>query len=142
MKTTLDLSSLAKAIVQLEDAIACHQANSNPRLALHLRAGAIQAFEFTYELAFKSLRRFLLATEPNPDRIGNMTFNEVIRLGYGRGLLSVDVAGWSAFRRDRGTTSHAYDESKALEVFEGIPAFVQEAQYLHHQLTQRLASGA
>ena len=142
---TLDLSAFVKAIAQLEDALiycASDLARQDARLALHLRAAAIQAFEFTYELAFKLLRRFLIATEPNPDQIGAMTFNEIIRLGYARGLLSADVAAWSMFRRDRGTTSHAYDETKALEVFAGIPEFLHEARFLLGALTSRQAAGA
>jgi hypothetical protein len=47
------------------------------------------------------------------------------------------VAAWSAFRRDRGTTSHAYNETKALEVFEGIPEFLEEARHLRTQLANR-----
>lgn len=142
---TLDFSAFAKAIAQLEDALAyCDSdlARQDARLALHLRAAAIQAFEFTYELAFKLLRRFLIATEPNPAQIGTMTFNEIIRLGYARGLLSADVAAWSGFRQDRGTTSHAYDETKALEVFTGIPEFLREARFLLAALTSRQAAGA
>ena len=137
---TLDLSAFDKAMAQLEEALAyCASdlARNDPRLALHLRAAAIQAFEFTYELAFKLLRRFLIATEPNPSHVGEMSFNEIIRLGFARGLLAADVAAWSAFRRDRGTTSHAYNETKALEVFEGIPGFLEEARHLRTQLANR-----
>ena len=46
---TIDLGSLSKAIAQLEEAISYANsdlAKSDPRLALHLRAAAIQAFEF------------------------------------------------------------------------------------------------
>ncbi len=62
----LDLSSLKKAIAQLEEALFyCHSdiAKKDDRLALHLRAGAIQAFEFTYESCFKMLKRYLEMTE-------------------------------------------------------------------------------
>lgn len=137
---TLDLSAFDKAVAQLDEALAyCASdlARNDPRLALHLRAAAIQAFEFTYELAFNLLRRFLIATEPNPSRIGEMSFNEIIRLGSARGLLRADVAVWSGFRRDRGATSHAYNETKAIEVFEGIPEFLREVRYLRAQLANR-----
>lgn len=77
---TLDLSSLEKAIAQMEDALKyCESdlAKSDPKLALHLRAGAIQAFEFTYELSFKILKRFLEATETNPSIVEEMSFKGV-----------------------------------------------------------------
>lgn len=143
MSFVLDVSSLQKAIAQLDEAIifcGSDLAQANPRLALHLRAAAIQAFEFTYELAIKSLRRHLEATEPNPAAVEEMSFNEMIRRGYELGLLQADITAWREFRRDRGTTSHAYDETKALEVFVAIPAFAAEAKFLLARIEERQAT--
>jgi nucleotidyltransferase substrate binding protein (TIGR01987 family) len=140
MSAALDLSSLQKAIAQLDEAIAFSRsdlAGANPRLAVHLRAAAIQAFEFTYELSIKTLKRFLEATEANPSAVEEMSFNELIRRGYELGLLQAEMAAWRAFRRDRGTTSQTYDEAKALIVFEAIPAFATEAKFLFAQIRER-----
>ncbi len=137
---TLDLSSLQKAIAQMEDALKyCESdlAKSDPNLALHLRAAAIQAFEFTYELSFKMLGRYLTAVEPNPSLPEELTFNELVRRGYELGLLKAELVDWKEFRKDRGTTSHAYDEKKAQDVFESIPAFLAEAKYLLSQIQKR-----
>ena len=92
----LDLSSLQKAIAQLEEALEYCQsdlAKNDARLAQHLRAAAIQAFGFTYELSFKRLKRFLEATEPNPDSLDEMSFNEIIRKGFGLEMLCRIIAG-------------------------------------------------
>jgi hypothetical protein len=40
-----------------------------PDFQVHLVAAAIQAFEFTYELSWKMLKRYLERTVPNPDGI-------------------------------------------------------------------------
>src|SRR6266700_2624376 len=93
----LDLSSFEKAASQLQEALSYCESDialKDPHLARHLRAAAIQAFEFTYEIAFKMLKRFLQATEANADAIESMTFNEIIRLGYERGLLSAELREW------------------------------------------------
>jgi hypothetical protein len=60
----------------------------------------------------------------------------MIRRGYELGLLQAEMAAW-AFRRDRGATSHAFDEAKALIVFETIPAFAAEAKFLLAQTQKR-----
>ena len=138
--TPLDLSSLRSAIGQGEEALAyCRSdpALADPRLALHLRAGAIQAFEFTYELAIKTLKRFLEATEPTPGAVDAMSFNELIRRGSEAGLLRAQLIEWKGFRRDRGTTSHTYDEAKARAIFAAIPAFLAEAAFLLDEITHR-----
>ena len=44
------------------------------------------------------------------------------------------------FRRNRGTTSHAYNEVKAQEVFASAPDFLQEARYLLNRLHERIES--
>ena len=129
----LDLTSLRSATAQLEDArryALGDLAAADPALFVHLRAGAIQAFEFTYELAFRTLKRVLVATEPSPASIDDISFNQVIRRAYDLGLVRGDLQQWQAFRRDRGTTSHAYDAAKAQAVFDSIPAFLAEVQFL------------
>ena len=138
----LDLTSLQKAVAQVDEALgycASDLAVGDPKLARHLRAAAIQAFEFTYELSVKMLRRYLEATEPNPAVVDEMTFNELVRRGYERGLLHAELDAWKVFRRDRGTTSHSYDEAKASEVYAGIPAFLAEARVLLAEIEGRQA---
>lgn len=142
---TLDLSSFQRAITQLEDALALcgsEGVQNDPRLMLHLRAAAIQAFEFTYELAFKMLKRYLGTIEPNPALSGEMTFNELIRRGYALGLLKSELIYWKGFRQDRGTTSHTYDETKAQGIFEDLPAFLEEAKFLLSQIHKRQGTGS
>ena len=142
---SLDLTSLRNAILQIEEALAYAQsdlAKGDPRLARHLRAAAILAFAFTYELSVKMLKRYLETTEANPASVDEMTFNELIRRGYEAGLLQAELSEWKGFRRDRGTTSHAYDEAKAREVFAAIPAFLAEARFLLAQIDARQGSAA
>ncbi len=129
----LDMTSLRDAIAQGEEALAyCGSdlVRSDPRLALHLRAAAIQAFEFTYELTIKTLRRFLTEVEANPGAVEALSFNDLVRRGYDLGLLHAELAAWRAFRRDRGTTSHTCDAVKAQAISESIPAFMAEARFL------------
>ena len=130
---TLILSALEKAIAQLEEAVqfaTSDLAQSNPRLAPHLRAAAIQAFEFTYEMSHKLLRRALAASDPNPAAIADLDFSGLIRAGYARSLLAQDLTVWREFRHDRAATSHAYNNDTAQAVFDNIPRFLAEAKYL------------
>lgn len=112
-------------------------AQQDPELGETLRAGAIQAFEFTYELAHKLLRRYLEATEANPEAVNEMSFPELIRKGYELGLLQSELVKWKEWRKARGTTSHTFDEDKAQEVYDELDDFYQEASYLLHQLQNR-----
>lgn len=143
MQIILEVSALENAIGQLEEALqycASDLAATDKKLALHLRAGAIQAFEFTYELTLKMLKRYLTLTTTNPNIVNEMSFNELIRMGYAKGLLLSELVAWKGFRQDRGTTSHTYNEIKAQDVFENIPVFLKEAQYLVEQLKKRQQS--
>lgn len=137
---TLDLSSFQNAISQLEDALdvfTSDLAEENPRLKPHLRAGVIQAFEFTYELSFKMLKRHLALTSTNPKEFDRMYFDEVVREAFRQSLVQAEIPVWRDFRRNRGITSHTYDEEKAKEVLRSVPAFLVEARYLLKQLQNK-----
>ena len=136
----LDLTSLDDAIAQLEEAIEYHGsdlASRDPALKLHLRAAAIQAFEFTYELSFNMVKRHLEQVSPNPAQLDEMSFKAIMREAFRRGLVQSEVSIWEKHRKLRGTTSHTYDAGKAQMVFENLPDFLREARFLRDQLQQR-----
>jgi nucleotidyltransferase substrate binding protein (TIGR01987 family) len=137
MAANLDLTSLDDAIAQLSEGLARAQASPNDSL---IRDGAIQRFEYTYELCHKMLKRFLEMTEPNPELLDAVSFQNLIRLGSERGLLLTGWDHWRNFRAARGTSSHTNDRKKAEDVFAQIPAFLDEAQHLRRKLKERLST--
>lgn len=136
----LDFSPLAGAIAQLEKSYAYYHSDlaaSDQELAWQFRAASIQAFEYTYELAWKMLKRYLENSLPNPAEVDEMSFPELIRTGSEQGLLLSAWPTWRDFRKARGTTSHTYDEQKAEAVFAIIPAFLADARFLLRRLQER-----
>lgn len=130
----LDFQSLEKAIAQLDAGLMESQATPESEL---LRDGVIQRFEYTYELSWKMLRRYLEVTLPNPDEVDGMSFQTLIRTGSEQGLLLSGWDRWVNYRKARGTASLVYDGEKAREVFGVVPEFLQEAKYLLGKLTEK-----
>ena len=133
----LDLSSLEKALVRLDEALCAHAGNPTDSL---IRDAVIQRFEFNYELATKMLKRYLELAAASPSTIDTMPFPDLIRTASEQGLLASGWDVWMNYRKARGTTSHTYNEQKSLEVLEVVPAFAQEVHFLLQRLlasTQR-----
>ena len=80
-----------------------------------VRDGVIQRFEFCAELAWKTMREYLLDqgyTEINSPKA-------VIRQAFAYGMIE-DAEGWVRLMNDRNLTSHVYDEKTAEEIFRRI----------------------
>lgn len=135
MKSTLNLSSLEKAHASLQTAM--NVVPTDEVQEILKRDAAIQRFEYTYELSHKMLKRFLESTNPSPATIDQMDFRDLLRLGAEVGVID-DVETWFVFRDKRNITSHAYDEAKAKEVFESIPAFLEASSRLITAIKSRL----
>ena len=139
---SLDYTPLGNAIAQLEKSLAyAHSPAALADAGLHeqLRNSVIQCFEFTYELSWKMLKRYLEATEPNPADIDIASFQNLIRLGNERALLRSDWRQWKTYRQARTDSSHTYDAAKADVVFAIAPDFLEEARALLAELTRRSA---
>ena len=135
----LDLSSYEKVIMQLEGALktySSHTVQNNPDLLIHVRAGAIQAFEFVYELSWKLIKRSLEISEPTSEAIDQMSFLTLMRTASEKGLIKSDVNQWRLYREYRSTTSHTYMSEKAELVFEKLPQFLDEARALLTKLKE------
>lgn len=131
----LDITSLVRATGRLEEGLERYRRKTNDA---QIRDGLIQRFEFTYDLAPKMLRRALEAAADTPVTIDQLSFPAVIRTGFERGLLEQGWPTWDGFRKMRNITSHTYNEVRAKEVVEMIPAFLEEVRYL----VARLDNGA
>ena len=123
----LDFTSLDNAVARLEEGLRRHLAEPTDT---QLRDGLIQRFEFTYDLAHKMLRRVLEATAADPGEIDRMSFPTLIRTGFEQGLTAADWSMWQVWREMRNITSHSYDEAKARQVAESVPAFLAQARDL------------
>ena len=135
---SLDYTSLGNAIAQLEKSLAYANspvALSDAGLREQLRNSVIQCFEFTYELSWKMLKRYLEETEASPADLDLGTLQSLIRLGNERGLLRSDWRLWKTFRQARTDSSHTYDAAKAEAVFAIAPEFLREAQALLQRLS-------
>lgn len=131
---TVDLKPLERAVARLREGLARHRAAPDDE---QLRDGLIQRFEFTYELAHRTLRRHLREAAATPEEIDRLAFPDLIRLAAAQGLLRSGWPAWRTFREMRNRTSHAYDEAIAREVAAGIPAFLEETEALLAALRAR-----
>lgn len=98
-----------------------------------VRDAVIQRFEFTYETAWKALKR-VLEDLGLPDRNSP---REVIKESYVQELV-VEEDIWLQMIRDRNLTSHLYLESLAKEIADRVnndyeQAFQQLIDLLHRQ---------
>jgi nucleotidyltransferase substrate binding protein (TIGR01987 family) len=130
------LNPFEKAITRLDEGLARYLQDPSDT---QIRDGLVQRFEFTYELAHKTLKRYLELTSPSPDLYASMPFQDLVRSGNAQHLLLGDWPAWKKYRDMRSKTSHTCDEGTALAVVAGLPEFLAEATYLHAQLLQRLA---
>jgi nucleotidyltransferase substrate binding protein (TIGR01987 family) len=136
----LDLGSFEKALAALDRALL--RAATVPADE-ELRDACIQRFEFTFELAWKSLKRRLERDLPNAQEVDAMSYRTLIRIGAEQGHIdSSEVAAWFVYRDKRNLTSHTYNEARAAEVASILPAFANHARALLTRLQQRGAQDA
>ena len=121
-------SNYRRALEQLEDFF------EPPALNEREQQGLIKAFEYTFELAWNTLRD-LLRSQGNGDLLGSRdTLREAFRLG-----LIADGEAWMLMIQDRNLTSHTYNRATAVEIGAHIRgAYLSCFQALRSRLDQRL----
>ena len=90
-----------------------------------IRAGVIQNFEFTYELCWKFMKRWL-DNSLGSSRVDGVTRRELFRLAAEHQLID-DVDRWMAYHDARNETSHGYDRGSAEAVFLVAVKFLPDA---------------
>ncbi len=108
-----------KAFLHLQDAT---QRNFSSLSDLE-KEGLVQRFEFTFELAWKTLKDYLVFSGIVFDQV---TPRSVIKQAFAAGIIA-DGQLWIDMLRDRNLMSHVYGEAVFLQVAEGISTRYAEA---------------
>jgi nucleotidyltransferase substrate binding protein (TIGR01987 family) len=137
----LDLSALRGAIASLEGALEAVGDRTwfdgqSPNVQNTLMAGAIQNFEFVYELSIKMIRRQIELDSDSPDEVDQTNFRDMLRIAAEKGLIT-DVEAWFFYRKMRNVSAHTYDHAKAREVYRDTLTFINDARALLAKLEAR-----
>jgi len=117
-KKNIIFTPLKKAIAALKNATV------QPKNE-YTRDATIQRFEYTYELSWKMLKRYLA------EESGTTEFNiKNLYREAGRQELIGDVEKWFSYHAARNLTSHTYNEQTAEETYEIAKDFVSDAEKL------------
>ncbi|MEI7470588.1 MAG: HI0074 family nucleotidyltransferase substrate-binding subunit [Chloroflexota bacterium] len=124
------INSLEKLFQRVNDVDFMAQQDEVVRLGL--QAGLIQNLEFTYELCWKNIKRWI---EQNlqPNEADGVTRRELYRIAAENKLID-DVNLWMDFHQARHETSHRYDAVLAVEVMQIIGAFIIATKNLQTKL--------
>lgn len=118
-------SNYRKALGQLGDAVALAETRSLTDLE---RQGLVQAFEYTYELAWNTIKDFY----ENQGETGIQGSRDAFRLAFRRGLVE-DGETWMQMIRDRAQTTHTYNEST-------VESIVADVLHLYYPQFRALAA--
>jgi nucleotidyltransferase substrate binding protein (TIGR01987 family) len=104
-------NSFGKSLQRLEEILKAEKTVAN-------RDSAIKRFEFTVELAWKSIQKFLRGEE-----IICRSPKECLKEAFKFGLVEDDPK-WIEMFEDRNLTAHMYNEKTAEEVYNRLPGYI------------------
>ena len=102
-----------------------------------IRSGVIQHFEFTFELAWKFMRRRLEA-DIGRASVDGIPRRDLFRIAAENGLIE-DVEAWFQYHLARNETSHTYNPVIASSVYARSLDFARDAAALLARLEARNA---
>lgn len=136
----LELSSLRKAVAAFEAVLAKSRDEAFmatlDRVAKNaVKSGVVQHFEFTYELSWKFMKRWL-ETNISPFVADGVTRRELFRLAAENRLIE-DVEEWMRHHEARNLTAHTYEPAIAEKVYGRANGFARDARKLLSALEAR-----
>jgi len=123
MKAELILPDFDRGLKRFEDAM-----NLDPVDDIH-RAGCIQYFEFTFDLAWKSIQAVATHYGLEPIKSPRVAFKTAFSQGW-----ITKQEPWLRMLEARNRMSHVYNADEALTVYETLPDFTVPFRQLYLEL--------
>ena len=122
--------NLQRAFQRLRWALEIHQQDPDNDL---IRMAVIKAYEFTFELSWKTLKDFLAY-----NGIDAKLPREVLKQAFATGLV-IDGQLWIDMLEERNLMAHTYDDARARIAVDQIQErYLGGLQQLHDMLTTKL----
>lgn len=115
------LNSFERSLERLEEILKAEETVAN-------RDSAIKRFEFTVELAWKTVQKFLRGEE-----IVCRSPKECLKEAFKFGLVKDDPK-WIEMFEDRNLTVHTYDEKTAEDVYDRLGGYLEILKMLKNNL--------
>lgn len=122
MNPDKNLKDFAKAMGQFKQALQLKAENNV------VRAGCIQYFEFTFELAWKAIKAI---AQDHGLACGSP--KSCLRIAFSQGWIQEEQI-WLDMLSARNLMSHTYDTHDALAVYDSLPGYVSPFELLLTQL--------
>ena len=134
MNETLDPSPLSNTLESLYKALDEYKKDESNEF---VRDACIQRFEYCYSLSVKFIERYLALIAKDPIEIEEMSFQNLIRTGYSKGILQNSWDRWAVYRETRNITSHTYNKDKAMKALNILDLFHSEIAFFLDSLKAR-----
>ena len=122
--------NLQRAYRRLRWALEIHQQDPSDEL---IRMAVIKAYEFTFELSWKTLKDFLAY-----NGIDAKLPREVLKQAFATGLV-IDGQLWIDMLEERNLMAHTYDDARARKaVYQIQERYLGGLQQLHDMLASKL----
>lgn len=125
MNNKLNLTNIKNAIMTLEEAINYYNTDVEPTIKNMYADSCIQRFEYTYELAWKIMKKYLKLFFNKTEQ--ELTIKNIFRFMQGYGLIN-DWTKWVEYNEARNNTSHEYNLNKAQFVLTILQSFLEDVK--------------
>lgn len=130
----ISLTPFREALVSLNLALQEPTADLNAVRRQMFCDSIIQRFEYTFELAWKTMKR--LMEREKQESLDDVGRRDLFRRAFELGWID-SPEPWFKYQEARNQTSHAYDRKIAKKVFDVIAAFAKDAEELSNRLEKR-----
>jgi nucleotidyltransferase substrate binding protein (TIGR01987 family) len=132
----IDYTKLEKALASYADAVALYHErlsqNADQRELNIYIAAIIQNFEFTIEISWKLIQKWLIQSGVSGDRFS--TKGNLFKTAFEEGLID-DAEKWYNYYLARNLSAHTYGDEMATRVFNIALDFFDDAKKLNEKLT-------
>jgi len=135
MALSARLGDFALALKRLEEAYSKTHASKDDENYTFFRDSAIQRFEFTLEIAWKSIKSFLEEIEGVTCRSPKSCIREFFASGH---MESEEIQTLLEMVDDRNLATHTYHEHVAEDIFHALDRYLPLLKKLYDELQRNL----